>query len=156
VETALAAALADLARAVDAGDRSRLLGYVGNAERLLGRHAEAIDHLRESVQAAPPGDVRARAVALIRLGEAYRCADRPDEAERCLREALQLSDDARLDIRDFALQHLGKCLVDAGRHEEATRLLEEALALRRAKGAADLVASTARALEWARAGGRAT
>jgi len=152
VEAALTAAMVALARTDDDGERSRLLGYIGNAERLLGRHADAIAHLLESVETAQPGATRTRAVALIRLGEAYRCADRPAESEKRLREALDVIDaDADSnDLRDFALQHLGKSMVDAGRAYEALPLLEEALELRKAKGAPDLVASTALALERAR------
>jgi tetratricopeptide (TPR) repeat protein len=144
VEAALAAGRKRLAAG---GDRSRLLGYVGIALRLLGRHGEAIATQRASLDAA--ADSRSALVARIRLGEALRCADRLDEAERELRAALDEAEGQPL-LRDFALQHLGKTLVDAGRADDALPLLAEALVLREAKGDGELVASTRAALERAR------
>lgn len=158
IERALARASTALARTEDDRERVRLLGYIGNAERMLGRHDDAIAHLCESATTAEQrGDRRARAIALIRLGEAYRCSDRLPESERQLRVALTVIDDVPLDgLRDFALQHLGKCLAEAGRTDEAVAALEEARAIREKKGAADLIASTQQALVWARAGAGTT
>lgn len=144
VEAALAAAHVELEAG---GDRSRLLGYVGNALRLLGRHEEAVAAQRESLAAASSS--RAALVARLRLGEALRCAELLHEAEAELRAALAASDAHPL-LRDFALQHLGKTLVDAGRAAEAVSVLAEALALREAKGDDSLVESTRLALERAR------
>ena len=152
IEQALARASNELARTEDDAERARLLGYIGNTERMLGRHEHAIAHLRESAAMAQNcGDRRAHAIALIRLGEAYRCSDRLGDSEEQLRAALTIIADAPLDgLRDFALQHLGKCLVEAGRSDEAVPALEEALAIREEKAAADLIASTELALAWAR------
>lgn len=83
--------------------------------------------------------------ARIRLGEAYRCADRLREAEYELCAALRESQTA--DDEHYALQHLGKTLADAGCREEAEATLKRALELRRAAGDAELVTSTAAALE---------
>lgn len=60
------------------GERDRLqaLGYLGNVERVLGRHNEAIVLLQECANLAGRlDDQRAEVVARIRLGEALRCAD---------------------------------------------------------------------------------
>ncbi len=155
VEQALARASTALAATNDAADRVRLLAYIGNAERMLGRSEDAIAHLRESATTARKhGHQRAHAIALIRIGEAYRRSDRLVESEEQLRAALTIVADVPLDgLRDFALQHLGKCLVETGRSDEAVSVLEEALAIREEKGAADLIASTELALAW-RADGR--
>ena len=134
------------ARIGDGGDPARLLGYAGNALRLLGEHEEAVAAHREALAAAPAG--RAGLAARIRLGESLRCADDFAGAERELRAALEQAG-AASPLRHFALQHLGKTLVDAGRREEAATVLAEALALREAKGDAALVESTRAALERA-------
>lgn len=133
-------------------ERARLLGYMGNAERMLGHTGPAIAYFRSALDLMrASGDVRGEAVALIRLGEAYRCADEPGQAEALLREALEATENGEAaGLRDFALQHLGKCLVELGRRDEAVAALDEALLVRRTKGDAALVESTQQALAWAR------
>jgi len=131
--------------AAEPAERLRLLGYLGNAYRLLRRHDDAVAaHERAAALAEGP---RERAVALTRLGESLRCADRYGEAEAVLRGAVAA---APPEVRHYALQHLGKTLLDAGARREATALLEDTLALRRAGGDAALIASTERALAAAR------
>ena len=137
VERAAAAAERELAR----GESARLLGYLGNAHRLLGRHDEAVAAHERAVELAD-GD-RALAVALTRLGESYRCADRYEDAEASLRRALEL---APPEVAHYALQHLGKTLLDRGAAGEAAEALDRALAERRAAGDPALIASTERAL----------
>ncbi|MBD0329460.1 MAG: hypothetical protein ICV64_05080 [Thermoleophilia bacterium] len=150
VRDALARAETALAAARRGGDRraeQRLLGYVGNARRLLGHHEAAVADLRESRRLAERlGDQRAAVVALARLGEALRCADRSEEAVRTLRRAEREAAASAAELRHFALQHLGKALLDAGDDAGARACLGEALALRRARGDAELVASTEAAL----------
>ena len=152
VEEALAAGRRALAEATEPRDELRLLGYVGNALRLLGRHHEAVAAQGSAVALAVElGDARGIAVARIRLGEALRCADELERAEAELRIALASTRaQPELELTDFALQHLGKTLRDAGRTDEAEAVLTEALALREAKGDPALVESTRLALERAR------
>lgn len=155
-ERLIEGAIAEAQLAVDEarrnGDRRsevRLLGYLGNAFRVLGRGDEAIAALEESLRGAEAlGDERARAIALIRLGEAQRCRDELKPAENTLRRALSTARarSEAADLVDFALQHLGKCLLDLGRLDEAEAVLEEALVLRKAKGDDELIASTELAL----------
>jgi tetratricopeptide (TPR) repeat protein len=129
-------------------DRLRLLGYLGNAYRLLGRHTDAVAaHEQARDLAASAGVIRAYAVALVRLGESYRCADRFVEAEGVLRQALAVAPPG---VGHFALQHLGKTLLDRGAAAEAEGVLDEALDRRLAAGDAALVRSTERALAAAR------
>jgi tetratricopeptide (TPR) repeat protein len=131
-------------------DRVATLGYLGNAERILGNHDAAIAALEECLaQAHELDNARALAVARIRLGEALRCADRLAESEDLLRAAVAETDGTPL--HDFALQHLGKCLTDRGLTTEATAVLEHALRLRQEKGDPELLASTGAALGRARA-----
>jgi tetratricopeptide (TPR) repeat protein len=151
-EERVAAALEEAAARLEHAsieERTRLLGYSGNALRLLGRHDEAVATQRDALAAAI--DERAALVARIRLGEALRCADALEDAERELRAAVEAARRRHVDLLDFALQHLGKTLLDAGR-SDAAEPLEEALALREAKGDAELVQSTRAALERTRAG----
>jgi HTH-type transcriptional regulator, pleiotropic regulator of extracellular virulence genes len=152
LERAVAAADKRLAATSAVGDdqaRLRLLGYLGNAERVLGNHPQAIAHLREALRLAEHlGDRGSKAAALIRLGEAHRCADEFEEAERLLREAAEAT--RGLPLHDFALQHLGKCLTDQARFDDAIRSLSEALLLRQKKSDSELIASTELALERAR------
>lgn len=154
VEHALGRARTALASTSSPAQRIRLLGYVGNAERILGRALEATETHGEAVAlATAAGELRLHAISLINLGEAHRCAENPNAAERILRRALDLSSPGGVatDVRDYALQHLGKCLLDQGRLEDAVTVLEEALALRESKGDAQLIASTRLALDRARA-----
>ena len=147
------AALADARRRGDRGSEVRLLGYLGNAMRILGDTDASLGYLRESAGLARElGDERRELIALIRLGETHRCRDEYDDAERVLRDALGRAEaaPALADYVDFALQHLGKALVDRGEAAAAAECLERALAVRRAKGDPELVASTERALERAK------
>lgn len=105
--------------------------------------------LLERVQAALRGgeDVHGLAVNTIRHGTALQYAGRHREAIARFDEAVVLIEAHSLSpLRDFALQHKGKCLAECGRLRDAERCLREALALRLAKGDAELVASTERAI----------
>lgn len=152
IEGALACALRGLAAASAVGDERaivRLLGYLGNAERMLGNHAQAIAHHGEALRLAEClGDRRSMGVALIRLGETYRCADEFADAERLLQQAVE--ETRGQPLHDFALQHLGKCLTDRGRFDDAISSLSEALRLRQEKSDTELIASTELALERVR------
>jgi len=152
VQRALAAGRQALAEATGPREEARLLGYVGNALRMLGRHAEAeAAQARALALAEELGDARGLVVARIRLGEALRCADELERAEAELRTALAAARaQPSLGLTDFALQHLGKTLLDGGRAREAEPLLAEALVLREAKGDDALVESTRLALDRAR------
>lgn len=87
-ERAAARAEAEL-RDDDAG-RVRLLGYLGNAYRLLAPHGDPIDaHEKALDAAAARGGRETHSSALTRLGASYRCAGRYDQAEAALREALE-------------------------------------------------------------------
>jgi tetratricopeptide (TPR) repeat protein len=149
VEAAAAQAEAALTSGQKAGaEERRLLGYLGNAYRLLGRWDDAVAvHERARDLALATGDPRAAAVGLVRLGESYRCADRYAEAESALREALSV---APPEVAHFALQHLGKTLLDRGAAAEAAARLEAALERRRGIADVDLIRSTERALDAAR------
>jgi tetratricopeptide (TPR) repeat protein len=150
VRRVIARASAELEEARRRGDRAGeqwLLGYLGNAARLLGEHDAAVARLRESLTLADAlGDERRAVVALIRLGEAHRCAGEPRAAEPLLQDALARAEAAAPDLLDFALQHLGKALLDVGDTTRAREHLERALELRHAKGDAELIESTRAAL----------
>jgi hypothetical protein len=77
-------ALAEARRAGDVGAQQDLLGYLGNACRLLSRTDDAIAYLTEGLRLArSAGDLRRSVVATIRLSEAYRCRDEYDMAVAC-------------------------------------------------------------------------
>lgn len=146
-------ALVDARGRGDLGEQQHLLGYLGNACRLLGRTDDAIAWLTESLSLArATGDARRGLAAVIRLGEVYRCRNDYGKAEALFREALDRTQAASEleSLADFALQHLGKCLLDQGESAEAVECLERALALRQAKANPQLIASTERALAHAR------
>ena len=129
--------------------RVRLLGYLGNACRVLGRHDEAVAALAKAVTLARGGgDDRASLVNRLRLGEARKYRGDVTEAEAIFRQALRdaQQNDNLTDYRDFALQHLGKRRLEKGDAVEATLLLEQALELRRRRGDPRLIASTELAL----------
>jgi tetratricopeptide (TPR) repeat protein len=147
------AALGDARHAGDVAAQQYLLGYLGNACRLLGRTDDAIAYLTEGLRLArAAGDVRRSVVATIRLGEAYRCRDEYSTAMALFRDAQERTRaTAELaELEDFALQHLGKCLLDQDDCAGALPVLERALALRQAKGNPQLVTSTERALALVR------
>jgi tetratricopeptide (TPR) repeat protein len=157
VEGAAAIAAARLDTAQESGNPEAvlsLLGYPGNARRLLGRTDEAAALLERAVDTARElGNVRALVANLIRLGEALRYGGQLEAAERHYRAALELvrAEPAALaGYEDFALQHLGKCRLEQGDAARAIACFEQALALRHAKGAPDLIASTEAALKLAR------
>jgi tetratricopeptide (TPR) repeat protein len=156
VVSAVVQARARLAKAHLRGDiglQQDLLGYLGNACRLLGQADEAIALLTDGLKLAlSTDDARRSVVATIRLGEAYRCRGEYSTAETLFREALARTQTAPefAWLEDFALQHLGKCLLDQADFVAAVQCLERALALRQAKADQQLVASTERALAKAR------
>ena len=137
-------------------DVARLLGYVGEGSRVLGRLDEAIGYHEEALGLARAFDDRRIEVASrIRLAEAHRYRGNLGTAEDLFREALdQCSAPDLAEYEDFALQHLGKCLIDRGDAMQVITYLERALARRRGKGMAALIASTDAALVLARASAR--
>jgi tetratricopeptide (TPR) repeat protein len=157
LEAAAAAAASRLARAEDAGNRAgvlALLGYLGNASRILGRTGEAAALLARAVELARGlSDGQSEVANLIRQGEALRYGGDHAAAERLYRAALarvRAAPDALAAYEDFALQHLGKCRLEQGDVAEAIACFEAALTLRRTKGDPDLIASTEAALRLAR------
>ena len=157
LDAAAVAAADRLERAEVAGDDAgvlALLGYLGNAYRIVGRTDEAAALLARAVDLARQrGDARGEVVNLIRQGEALRCGGRLAGAEQLYRAALakvRAAPNALGAYEDFALQHLGKCRLEQGEVAEAIACFEAALAIRRSKGHPDLIASTEAVLSLAR------
>jgi len=130
----------------------RLLGYVGDASRVLGRTQEAVAVLTEAVDRAEASGNRLWIVAnRLRLAEALKYDGDLARAEAIFRAVVhEVQNPALLDYRDFALQHLAKCCLERGKKVEAVTLLEQVLILRRQKGDERLIASTELALTRAR------
>jgi tetratricopeptide (TPR) repeat protein len=130
----------------------RLLGYLGNACRILGRTAESVNYLERAVFLCRMlADRRGELVNTVRLAEARKYSGDHSAAEQLLRTALTWTDEEGLsNYKDFILQHLGKCRLEQGAADEAVLLLEGALALRLAKGDRTLIESTKQALTLAR------
>jgi len=155
IAAAARAALAALAEARAAEDRAavlRLLGYLGEARRVLGQHDGAVAALEEALALAGElGEARAEVANAIRLAEAHKYRGDLELAETMLRDILaRVRAEGMTRYEDFALQHLGKCRLDQGDAVEAMAYLEAALALRREKGDPGLIASTEQALARAR------
>lgn len=156
MERALARAhdlLQEARRRDDSASILRLLGYLGDASRVLGRSEEAVALLTEAVERAEADGNRRLIVAnRLRLAEALKYDGDLGKAEAIFRVVLhEAQDPTLLDYRDFALQHLAKCCLELGKAVEAVTLLEQALILRRQKGDQRLIASTELALRHARA-----
>lgn len=130
----------------------RLLGYLGDACRVLGRLEEAASLLTEAVERSDAsGDRRSGTANRLRLAEALKYKGDLDEAEIIFRRVLKdVQDPDLVNYRDFALQHLAKCCLEMGNAVEAVTLLEQALILRQQKNNARLIASTELALSHAR------
>lgn len=95
---------------------------------------------RQSLDAHP----YARTVTDIRLAQLHQFAGRLGAARELLEDVVLRcrNQAAAAPLLDFALQHLGKVLFDAGEDRLALANFRAALELRRAAGAADLIAST--------------
>ena len=126
-------------------------GPLREAFRMLGQLDSAVPHLERALTLARELDKPKFVVSnLIRLATAYQYLNRHSEAEPLFLEAIALAQRIGV-LEDFALQHHGKSLAEQGRWLEAVARFEQALALRRAKGSAELVASSEDALEAAQA-----
>ncbi|WP_433760416.1 phosphotransferase [Nocardia sp. CA-135398] len=110
---------------------------------LLGRYAEALDHLDRALELAD-SDYRRMSV-WINLGDVYRYWGDTVTAETLYRRAVDRASDS--EVLSFALQHLGKALAEQGRLSEARARLTEALKLRVVEGDAELIESTRTTLD---------
>lgn len=136
---------------------AKLLAMLGRAAPLL-RIAGRLDEARRTASAAIAlaellEDARAVYVNRIRLAQVLQWERRFDLSTPLFD---QLVGEARCapelaGLLDTALQHAGKNLFDQRHDAEAARCFREALRLRRDKGDAALAASSAQALEAAKA-----
>ncbi|MEV5832012.1 phosphotransferase [Nocardia sp. NPDC052112] len=116
---------------------------IGIELMLLGRYAEALDHLDRALELAD-SDYRRMSV-WINLGDVYRYWGDTVTAETLYRRTVDQASDS--EILSFALQHLGKALAEQGRLPEARVHLTEALKLRVVEGDAELIESTRTTLD---------
>ncbi len=116
---------------------------IGIELMLLGRYAEALDHLDRALELAD-SDCRRMSV-WINLGDVYRYWGDTVTAETLYRRAVDRASDS--EVLSFALQHLGKALAEQGRLPEARARLTEALKLRVVEGDAELIESTRTTLD---------
>ncbi|MFI7665472.1 phosphotransferase [Nocardia sp. NPDC049526] len=116
---------------------------IGIELMLLGRYAEALDHLDRALELAD-SDYRRMSV-WINLGDVYRYWGDTVTAETLYRRAVDRSGDS--EVLSFALQHLGKALAEQGRLPEARARLTEALKLRVVEGDAELIEATRTTLD---------
>ncbi|MEV4125141.1 tetratricopeptide repeat protein [Nocardia sp. NPDC049707] len=116
---------------------------IGIELMLLGRYAEALDHLDRALELAD-SDYRRMSV-WINLGDVYRYWGDTVTAETLYRRAVDRAGDS--EVLSFALQHLGKALAEQGRLPEAKARLTEALKLRVVEGDAELIESTRTTLD---------
>lgn len=136
----LAARLAAAAPADFAGFRQ-----TGIEAMLLGRYAEALDHLDRALELV---DTEQRRITVwINLGDVYRYQGDAATAETLYARAVTHARAAAPDVLSFAVQHLGKALAEQNRLDEAHALLREALELRTAEGDPEEIESTRVALE---------
>lgn len=151
------ALLQEARRDGDANSILRLLGYRGDACRVLGRAEEAVALLTETVERTEgSGNRRSSLANRLRLAEARKYHGDLNGAETLFRHLQDAQDPDLVQYRDFALQHFAKCCLEMGNVTVATMLLEQALTIRRQKGDERLIASTELALRHARAWTAAT
>lgn len=145
--------LEDARRHDDSRTILQLLGYLGDACRVLGQLEEAVSLLTEAVERAEASGNRPTGTAnRLRLAEALKYNGDLDGAEINFRRVLRdVQEPDLVNCRDFALQHLAKCCIERGNVTEAVKLLEQALILRQGKGNERLIASTELALQYAKA-----
>lgn len=123
-EAAAAAAL--LRGSVERRSLLEALAVLGSAELLLGRPAQAADHLREGLIAC--GFCDERNLLRFNLSSAYRDLGRYGEAESLLRELLVDAEAAgSKEDQGLGLEGLAVIAAVQGRHAEALPLLKEAL-----------------------------
>ncbi|MFE9320617.1 phosphotransferase [Nocardia sp. NPDC052278] len=116
---------------------------IGIELMLLGRYAEALDHLDRALELAD-SDYHRMSV-WINLGDVYSYWGDTVTAETLYRRAVDRADDP--EVLSFALQHLGKALAEQGRLPEARARLTEALKLRVVEGDAELIEATRTTLD---------
>lgn len=116
---------------------------IGIELMLLGRYAEALDHLDRALELAD-SDYRRMSV-WINLGDVYRYWGDTVTAETLYRRAVDRAGDS--EVLSFGLQHLGKALAEQGRLPEARARLTEALKLRVVEGDAELIEATRSTLD---------
>ncbi|MGY4101730.1 phosphotransferase [Nocardia sp. R16R-3T] len=116
---------------------------IGIELMLLGRYAEALDHLDRALELAD-SDYRRMSV-WINLGDVYRYWGDTVTAETLYRRAVDRAGDP--EVLSFALQHLGQALAEQGRLAEARARLTEALKLRVVEGDTELIESTRTTLD---------
>lgn len=137
--------------AESAADLCSALGELGDVLRLSPRAedvAEAIAVLeRACAEAVKADDAALLATNQVRLAIALQYANRHEEAIRLHGKAIATITEHGIErLEDFAWQHLGKCHAECGDDSEAHRCFQEALRLRKARGDAELIASTEGAL----------
>jgi HTH-type transcriptional regulator, pleiotropic regulator of extracellular virulence genes len=138
----------DLAEAQGMVTRLRMLGEIGTLQRSLYDPA-AVETFQQAIDLAKQcGDVRAEAVNTLRLAVAQQYLGQ--DAAATFDRAVALCKEHRTH-EDFAMQHLGKYYMEQGRVGAALPLFEQALTIRQATGDPELIASTERALQGARA-----
>lgn len=151
--------LAGEVAALHANPAGRLaaLGRLAPALRIAGRLDEAHLAATAAVELAERlGEARAAFVNRLRLAHVLQWQGRHDLAtplfERLVVQAR--AGDELAGLLDVALQHAGKDLYDQRRFAQAERCFREALEIRRRKGDAALVDSSAQALQAAILAGR--
>jgi tetratricopeptide (TPR) repeat protein len=135
-------------------DRIRYAGLAGSCARTLRRLTLAERLLNYALKLSiQQKDVRAIAANTIRYAHVLQWRRDFARSSALFQEALALakSSPAAADLVDFAYQHLGKNALDQEQWAEAAGFFEQALALRRDRGEAGLIASSERALAYARA-----
>lgn len=119
VESALEKFNAALEAGPTPEDLSRVLFYIGTAQKELGRFDEAIETLVKAVE-ADPEDLANHNL----LGFCYYKTGRHEEAVKCFRRAIEIDPRSGIDHANLASN-----LRDLGRIDEAIPLYEKALNL---------------------------
>lgn len=128
----------------------KLLGQLGNCQRIVGRLSEAEKNLNKAISLSfSLGEKKLGLVNLIRLGNVKHWQREFTEAHRLFDECFEIisKENSLSEYLDFVYQHNGKCYFDENNYESAIGQFYKAILIRNNKSEIDLADSTLLAIE---------
>jgi tetratricopeptide (TPR) repeat protein len=139
-----------ITEAKDIPSKIKLLGNIGNHQRVLGQLEESVVSLTEAIKLAQSiQDRKMELVQLIRLATAFHWQNKFNLAHDLFDKCFEsIKNDLSLnEYLDFVYQHKGKCFFDENKFELALSYLYEAFLIRQKKDNIELIDSSLLAIE---------